>query len=85
MKTTFQSSATNSYHLYGFDFDVNLFNHLINEAWLVGDFDSLENFPKDFSTEYFESFIKEKINIQEFRKWVECFKNQYRNLGCEIE
>ena len=49
------------------------------------DFDALENFPKDFSTEYFETFIKEKINIQEFRKWVECFKNQYRNLGCEIE
>ena len=85
MKTTFQSSATNSYHSYGFDFDVNLFNHLINEAWLAGNFDALENFPKDFSTNYFETFIKEKINIQEFRKWVECFKNQYRNLGCEIE
>ncbi len=85
MKTTFQSSATNSYHSYGFDFDVNLFNHLINEAWLAGEFDALENFPKDFSTEYFETFIKEKINIQEFRKWTECFKNQYRNLGCEIE
>lgn len=85
MKTTFQSSATNSYHSYGFDFDVNLFNHLINEAWLAGDFDALENFPKDFSTEYFETFIKEKINIQEFKKWTECFKNQYRNLGCEIE
>ena len=85
MKTTFQSSATNSYHSYGFDFDVNLFNHLINEAWLAGDFDALENFPKDFSTDYFETFIKEKINIQEFRKWAECFKNQYRNLGCEIE
>ena len=85
MKTTFQSSATNSYHSYGFDFDVNLFNYLINEAWLAGDFDALENFPKDFSTNYFETFIKENINIQEFRKWVECFKNQYRNLGCEIE
>ena len=85
MKTTFQSSATNSYHSYGFDFDVNLFNHLINEAWLAGEFDALENFPKDFSTDYFETFIKKKINIQEFRKWVECFKNQYRNLGCEIE
>ena len=34
MKTTFQSSATKSYHEYGFDFDVNRFNHLINEAWL---------------------------------------------------
>lgn len=85
MKTTFQSSATNSYHKYGFDFDVNLFNHLINEAWYNGKFDAMQNFPKDFSTDYLESFIEHNINTVEFRKWVEQFKNQYRNLGCEIE
>ncbi|MDO5614608.1 MAG: glycosyltransferase family 2 protein [Cruoricaptor ignavus] len=85
MKTTFQSSATNSYHEYGFDFDVNLFNHLINEAWYNDEFDAMQNFPKDFSTDYFESFVSEKINVQEFRKWVEQFKNQYRNLGADVD
>lgn len=85
MQTTFQSSATNSYHEYGFDFDVNLFNHLINEAWLKGDFDAMQNFPKDFSLDYFTPFIKGKINVEEFKKWVNQFKNQYRNLGCNVE
>lgn len=85
MKTTFQSSATNSYHEYGFDFDVNLFNHLLNKAWYEGKFDAMENFPKDFSLSYIESFISEKINVSEYRKWVEQFRNQYKNLGCNVE
>lgn len=85
MKTTFQSSATNSYHKYNHDVDVNLFNHLINEAWYNGDFDTMQNFPEDFSLKYIESFISEKINVEEYRKWVEQFKNQYRNLGCNVE
>lgn len=85
MQTTFQSSATNSYHEYGFDFDVNLFNHLINQAWLKGDFDAMQNFPKDFSSDYFTPFIEGKINVEEFKKWVNQFKNQYRNLGCNVE
>ena len=84
MKTTFQSSATNSYHEYGYDFDVNLFNHLINEAWLKGDFDELQNFSKDFTPDYFEQFVKDKIDVEEMRKWVSHFKDQYRNLGADV-
>lgn len=85
MKTTFQSSATNSYHEYGFDFDVNRFNHLINEAWWKGDFDPLENFPKDFSQNYYQAFVSEKINFAEFEKWVDQFRRQYENMGCQTE
>lgn len=85
MKTTFQSSATNSYHEYGFDFDVNRFNHLINEAWLKDEFDSMENFPKDFPIEYFKRFISEKINFTEFQKWADQFRKQYENMGCKTE
>lgn len=85
MKTTFQSSATNSYHEYGYDFDVNTFNHIINEAWLKGEFDPLENFPRDFSFTYFEKVIKDEINVTEFRKWVAHFKTQYKNLGADVE
>jgi predicted RNA-binding protein len=85
MKTTFQSSATNSYHEYGFDFDVNQFNYLINEVWLKGDFDAMQNFPKDFSLDYFKNFVSEKINIPEFEKWVDKFCSQYENMGCNTE
>ena len=85
MKTTFQSSATNSYHEYGFDFDVDLFNHLINEAWLRGDFNAMENYPNDFSLDYFAHFVSDKINTAEFEKWVARFKSQYRQMGCNVE
>ena len=85
MKTTFQSSATNSYHEYGFDFDVNLFNHIINEAWLKGEFDAMENFPKDFSLGYFKTFVSDQINIPEFEKWVEKFQLQYQQMGCKVD
>ena len=85
MKTTFQSSATNSYHQYGYNFDVNLFNHLINDAWYNENFDVLENFPKDFNIGYFELNIKDKMDVEEFRKWVSHFKNQYQNLGADVD
>ena len=85
MKTTFQSSATNSYHKYGDDFDVNYFNYLMNEAWYEGSFDEMQNFPKDFSLEYFEKFLDEKVDKQAFRNWVSKFKNQYKNIGCEVD
>ena len=85
MKTTFQSSATNSYHQYGDGFDVNYFNHLINEAWYNGSFDVMQNFPRDFSLEYFEKFLDEKVDKTAFRNWVEKFKSQYRNIGAEVD
>ena len=85
MKTTFQSSATNSYHQYGDDFDVNYFNHLINQAWYNDIFDEMQNFPKDFSLEYFEKFLDSKINKIAFKNWVSKFKSQYRNLGCKVD
>ncbi len=81
MKTTFQSSATNSYHEYGYNFDVDYFNHLLNEAWYSEQLDSLQNFPNDFEMKYFEKFADENIDITEFRKWVSHFRNQYEKLG----
>lgn len=85
MKTTFQSSATNSYHKYGDNFDVNYFNHLINEAWYKGSFDEMQNFPRDFSLEYFEKFLNDKVDQAAMRNWISKFKNQYKNIGCEVD
>lgn len=85
MKTTFQSSATGSYHEYGDSFDVNIFNHVLNEAWLAGNFDAMENFPKDFSENYIERFLKNNPKTTDWKKWAEKFRDQYRNLGCEVE
>ncbi|MDY3521211.1 glycosyltransferase family 2 protein [Riemerella anatipestifer] len=85
MKTTFQSSATNSYHEYGFKVDINYINYLLNEAWYNDKLDSMQNYPNDFSIDYLETFFDDKVDKNEYRKWVEQFKNQYRNLGCSID
>lgn len=89
MKTTFQSSATNSYHKYGYDFDVNRFNSIMNEAWFNGNFDIFENFPKDFSDDYFLKILSEnphpKTNPEEWQKWAARFKKQYSDMGCVVE
>lgn len=89
IKTTYKSSATNTFHKYGFQLDVFVINHILNEAWLEGEFDAMENYPKDFSDQYIQSFL-EKANhpdaqYSEWKKWADKFKEQYRNLGAEIE
>lgn len=85
LRTTFQSSATNSYHKYGYNFDVNYFNHLMNEAWYEGSFDAMKNSPNDFKLIYFEQFLDKNIDKKEFHLWVENFKNQYRKSGYLID
>lgn len=85
IKTTFKSSSTNSGHNYGVDLDINYLNSLLNEAWYHDEFDSMQNYPEDFSTEYFEQFFDEKLNKKEFRKWIEKFQEQYRNLGAQVD
>lgn len=89
MKTTFKSSATGSYHEYGNHFDVNRFNFIINEAWYNGDFDAMENYPKDFSDSYFKRFLDKEnypdAQFSEWFLWAEKFRNQYKNIGAETE
>lgn len=85
MKTTFASSATQSYHDHDSNFDVNYYNFLLNEAWFNNHFDSLQNYPKDFSREYLEGFLDSKIDKIAWKNWVENFKNQYKQLGCDVE
>ncbi len=89
LKTTFKSSATGSYHEYGNHFDVNRMNFILNEAWLNKEFDSMQNYPKDFSDDYIKSFLDKEnhpdAQYDEWFKWAEKFRQQYRNLGAEVE
>ncbi len=84
MKTTFQSSATNSYHKYGNEFDANRFNRLINEAWYNGEFDPMQNYPADIESGYFEKFLEDDAQIENFRKWVKRFKEVYSGIGANV-
>ena len=88
LKTTFKSSATGSYHDNSNGFDVNRMNYILNEAWLKGAFNALENLPKDFSDEYIQRFL-EKENHQnaqfnDWMSWADKFREQYRSNGAEV-
>ncbi len=89
MKTTFISSATNSYHRYGDEFDVNQFNHIMNEEWYNGNLDTMNNFPKDFSEQIIISILQEKnlpkSQPQAWKNWAEKFKEQYRSQEVEVD
>ena len=89
LKTTFKSSATGSYHEYGNHFDVNRMNYILNEAWLNKEFDAMQNYPKDFSDDYIKSFLDKENHLDaqydEWFKWAEKFRQQYRNLGAEVD
>lgn len=89
LKTTFKSSATGSYHEYGNHFDVNRMNYILNEAWLSNQFDSMQNYPKDFSDDYIKSFLDQEnhpnAQFSEWFNWAEKFRQQYRSLGAQVE
>ena len=89
LKTTFQSSATGSYHEYGSQFDVNRMNFILNESWLRGEFNSLENYPKDFSDSYIKFFLDKEnhpsAQFSDWLNWAQKFRDQYRKIGAEVD
>lgn len=89
MNTTFISSATNSYHQYGYNCDINVFNHIMNEEWFNENFNSLQNFPSDFSANYIKKFLdkanNERCSYTEWLKWSNQFKQQYRDQDVIVD
>lgn len=86
-RTSFITSATNMYD--GINLDVFRLNYHLNEAWLKGELNSMQNFPADFEESYFK-IILEKANDKdatylEWIKWVSRFKSQYRDIGCQVD
>ncbi len=86
LKTTFSSSATNSYHKYNIDLNINKVNHFLNEEWFSGNLDSMQNFPMDFSDNAIISLLQKNnfsdLEIENWKLWVKKFKQQYQEIGC---
>ncbi len=86
-RTSFTTSATNVFK--GVELDIFAFNHHLNQAWLHGDLDALENFPHDFNVGYLAQFLTAsgdaRVSAVEWAKWVQRFKAQYISFGCEVE
>lgn len=88
MQTTFRSTASGVYHDYGIDLDINRVNFILNEAWLNNELDAMENFPKDFSDHQIQQLLEKEnhpdAQFAQWKKWTEHFKQQYRNLGANV-
>lgn len=86
-KTSFLTSTNNRYE--DVHFDMIKFNSFINDAWLAGKVDCMENFPRDFSLEYLQSFLKEHnkedVSAAGLAKWSAKFQQQYLNIGCKVD
>jgi glycosyltransferase involved in cell wall biosynthesis len=86
-KTSFITSTTNMYG--GVNLDIFALNHHLNEAWLRGELDAMQNFPRDFSQDYLGSLLAAtgdtRTTPAEWSKWIDRFKAQYLSFGCEVE
>ncbi|HEX8327815.1 MAG TPA: hypothetical protein VF629_09760 [Hymenobacter sp.] len=86
-KTSFITSVSNMYK--GVEFDIFAFNHHLNQAWLHGRLDAMENFPKDFSESYLGDILTAtrdpRVRVVEWQKWIHLFKAKYLSFGCEVE
>jgi hypothetical protein len=83
--TSYISSATNNFP--EIEFDVFQLNHLLNEKWLSGELDTMENYPGDFSINYIGGILDQQSTDmrEKWLLWVERFKTPYRSIGCVVE
>ncbi|WP_151087653.1 glycosyltransferase family 2 protein [Hymenobacter baengnokdamensis] len=86
-QTSYLTSTTNGYQETRCD--MLLINHLLNEAWLGGELDSMQQYPKDFAVAYLAPFLLATPNGQElyhdWLTWTARFKNDYERVGCVVE
>ena len=90
LKTGFLSSASNQSKIYdNVNFDLFIFNRILNEAWFNEVFDAMENYPNDLNSVKIEELLVASNNFSatstEWKKWVSEFKNQYLSFGCNID
>jgi hypothetical protein len=83
IKTSFSSSATNTFA--GINFNPFVYNDLLNKAWFDNELDSMSGYPNDILEKDVERILEKNKNelatIEEWHKWVNSFKDQYRKVG----
>ena len=86
-QTSFISSATNTFKEV--EFDVIAANHYLNQAWLNGRFDVMQNYPRDFNPEALQFVFDEandpRCTYANWLRWIACFKQVYASMGVVVE
>ena len=91
-QTSYLTTTNNGYPAGGYPHikcDMLQINYLLNEAWLRGELDCMQNFPTDFTVAYLAQFL-EKANdsanlYDDWVIWITRFKHDYRQLGCVVD
>lgn len=91
-QTSYLTSTNNGYPADGHPevkCDMLQVNHCLNEAWLSGDLDVMQNFPADFTVAYLVHFLEKANDPQalydDWFVWIMQFKQDYRRLGCVVD
>lgn len=82
--TSFVSSSTGAKEKLGFD--MPQLNSALNEAWKRSKFDSLCNFPSDFTLDYIASFLFSFTNeeIENWKHWSRDFRSHFIEMGSDL-
>lgn len=81
IKTSFSSSATNEFDSVNFSiFD---FNRHLNEKWMHGELNLIEDFPADLSEKQLNEFF-ETHTVNNWKLWKKEFTKGYLNFQCQI-
>lgn len=85
--TGFLSSASNKNFAVG-NFDVFVFNKILNQAWFVDQFNMNDDTSEVVNLTKIEGVLSAENNfsatVQDWNKWVFLFKQQFRKIGCNI-
>lgn len=89
LKTTYSSTATNSYRKYKTKININQVNFILNELWLSDKLDSENNMPKDFDLRYLTDLVNvnypNQINIEIWSQWIKEFKEACQKYGAKVD
>jgi len=86
-RTSFISSATNMFK--DVEFDVIAANHYLNQAWLQGQFDAMQNYPRDFDPAalkfVFDDANDPRCTYANWLRWIASFKQVYASMGVVVD
>lgn len=90
MSTTFQSSATTSYHdHYQINMDINKFNFCLNEEWFNDRLDVISDLPKDINSTKIKTILDhynlDNCSSELWEEWTNKFKEQYIKQGVNVD
>ncbi|WP_369014298.1 glycosyltransferase [Flavobacterium anhuiense] len=84
--TSFSSSATNMFE--GIDFNPFIYNDILNRSWFADELNPMSGYPQDILEDDIVKILNKNtdklIPVDNWRKWANRFKNQYKEVGFQI-